>query len=251
MNLLTRGKALLSRLWLKARGYRYEGEQEAHADQLRETQISLSLMASAPADDADQARMASDIEHGAENRLTVLLGRARLTLEEKRERDAIQAALAARRQGFEQPVLEQRTDGGARPQGFLGPLAALPVMAILASPMTWVAVGVAAFGVQTARLENAKGDLRDARTETRAAVEERDAWKERSELYAAAVGDARRLANETADALEAERSRAARAAAAERRRQREVQNVLVGSPEPPSWSLRDDEPVSPGPAGDH
>jgi hypothetical protein len=242
--MLERVRVRARELWARVRGYRFAGEQAMHADLLRERRVSLSLMETANAADPDQMRMASDIEHDAESRLTVLLGKPRLTREEKWERDAIQAAISARRQGMAAPVLERRTDGGFAPARFLGPLGASPAMAILASPITWIVAGLALTGIQTARLNNAKGDLADARRDMRQALEERDGWKERAEQYAAGLADARRLASETADALERERARAARAAAAERRRQREIQNVLANSPDPPAWSLRDDEPVS-------
>ena len=55
---------------------------------------------------------------------------------------------------------------------------------------------------------------------------------------------AQQLTRATADALTSEREARARAAARERRRVREIQNVLTGAPEPPAWRLRDDEPAA-------
>ena len=220
-----------------ARGYRYAGEQEAHADQLRETRVSLALMASAT-DEGEQVRMASDIEHGAESRLTVLLTKPRLTLEEKRERDAIQAALAARRQAFDAPA--------ATPRRFFAAPAALALGGVRPW-MIWtglVSVLALLLGFQSVRLESAKANLREARQTMEQAQDERDAWRERTTEYAAAVTDARAVARQSADALEAERAAQARYAARERRRQREIQNVIADSPEPPAWSLRDSGEVS-------
>lgn len=220
-----------------ARSYRYEGEQEAHADQLRETRVSLALMASAT-DEGEQVRMASDIEHGAESRLTVLLAKPRLTLEEKRERDAIQAALATRRQAFDAPA--------ATPRRFFAAPAALALGGVRPW-MIWtglVSVLALLLGFQSVRLESAKANLREARQTMEQAQDERDAWRERATEYAAAVTDARAVARQSADALEAERAAQARYAARERRRQREIQNVIADSPEPPAWSLRDSGEVS-------
>lgn len=220
-----------------ARGYRYAGEQEAHADQLRETRVSLALMASAT-DEGEQVRMASDIEHGAESRLTVLLAKPRLTREEKWERDAIQTALATRRQAFDAPA--------ATPRRFFAAPAAL-AMGGVRPWMIWtglVSVLALLLGFQSVRLESAKANLREARQTMEQAQEERDAWRERATQYAQAVTDARAVARQSADALEAERAAQARAAARERRRQREIQNVIADSPEPPAWSLRDSGEVS-------
>lgn len=57
-----------------------------------------------------------------------------------------------------------------------------------------------------------------------------------------ALAEAGEITRATAAALEAERAATARARARERRRVRDIQNVLAGSPEPPAWRLRDDEP---------
>lgn len=223
------------------RGYRYAAEQETHAAQLRETEISLSMMSSASAD-PEQTRMATDIEHGAESRLAVLLAKPILTREEKRERDAIQAALAERRRAFDPAPAPSRI------RAFLPPVAAGgPLVALLSSPLTWVAVAFAVPAtvatVQTARLNHVKAELTERTEERDQAVAERDGWKERADAYATAVSDAREIAARAAEALERNRRIEARRASEERRRQREIQNVLSGSPEPPAWSLRDTEPV--------
>jgi len=216
-----------------ARPYRYDGEQEAHADQLRETRVSLAMMASADAGNPDQVRMASDIEDGAEQRLVVLLGKPRLSRAEKHERDAIQAAISTRRQGFVAPTAPRR---------FFAAPAALAIGGVRPW-MIWtglVSVLALLLGFQSVRVGSLKVDLREAHEQTQAAEEAAQSWRERSEEYAQAVTDARQVAQQTADALDAERRARQRAAAADRRRQREIQDVLTNSPDAPSWSLRDD-----------
>lgn len=103
---------------------------------------------------------------------------------------------------------------------------------------------IAALGVQSARLDHAKNDLGDARRDLETAQRQREDWKARSAALAGAVADARALSTATAADLEAERARQARAAAVERRRQREIQDVLAGGGDAPAWRLRDDEGVS-------
>jgi hypothetical protein len=240
MNIVERARGFVDRTLAQARPYRFEGEQENHADLLRERRVSLSMMEAADPENPDQIRMASEIEHDAEARLTVLLGKPRLTLEEKRERDAIQAAIQGRRQGFGDapPVLVPR-QGGVGPRRFLGAVAGVQLWHALA--VGW-AVTFGLLGVQSARVASLKGNEREMRQELREAANTIDHYQQREAQYDAALESAREQATETADALERERTRAARAAAAERRRQREIQDVLANSPEPPAWSLRDNEP---------
>ena len=235
MSLMDRARRIIA----GARPYRFEAEQANHADLLRERRVSLSMMAGADPENPDQQRMASEIEHDAEARLTVLLGKPQLTLEEKRERDAIQTALQQRRAGFgDAPVLVART-GAWTPPRFLGALGGVQLWQALA--VGW-AVTFGLLGVQTARVASLKGHEREMRQDLREAQNTIDHYQQREAQYDAALQSARVQATETADALERERSRAARAAAAERRRQREIQDVLAHSPEPPAWSLRNNEP---------
>lgn len=223
------------RLILGARAYRFEGEQAIHAEALRETQVSLSLMASAT-DDPAQIAMASEIEEDAENRLAKLLERPRLTLEEKRTRDVIQRALQQRRQSF-------AVDGAS--MGRRRGIAALPALAgfALRPWMLW------AGALLISLTWGLYSDIRAGRAELRADEAERlartnyeraERWQSTANEYREALIDAANVANQAAIALEAERERQARAAARERRRNREIQDVIAGSPEPPAWSLRDD-----------
>lgn len=98
--------------------------------------------------------------------------------------------------------------------------------------------------LQTVRLENAKGDLKETRRDLGEAVAERDGWKESAEQYQAATANAQAVARQNVAWLEAERRRAARAEAEERRRQREIQAILTGGGDAPTWSLRDTPEVS-------
>lgn len=251
MNLnLGRNLGGLSHLFSGARAYRYEGEKDNHADLLRERRVSLSMMETADPENPDQARMASEIEHDAENRLTVLLGKPRLTLEEKRERDAIQAALAARRQGFDAPVLVERQTPWSAPKRFLGTLTtANPWLAVIFSPWTWLVVTGSLLLLQTGRIGNLKDDVADLKADV--AMAERHLENERQirERLVEEVRAADLLSQQTARNLEAERARTRAANERERRRQRALREVDAGGP-PPNWerSLHDD-PVA-GPTSD-
>lgn len=226
MTLLDRARQIIT----GARAYRYEGEREAHADQLRETEISLSLMNTADATNPDQGRMASDIEHGAEARLTVLLEKPRLTLEEKRERDAIQAAIQARRAGFgETPVLVPRESKWA-PARFLGPLAASPVAAILLSPWTWLVITLGLLGLQTGRIGNLKDDVRDLRADVAMAERHLADAAETVRDLSAQVNNANAAASQTAETIEAERARRLRAERDAARIRNEMAQARSGGP---------------------
>lgn len=229
-------------------------ETEHQRETARETGVALGLMHEAQgagADATDEQRIfLAGAAAGMRAREAVLLGVPNRSQIEETELQMIRREMA-RLEGREDPAGQRPRlvprAAVAATQRILGPIAASPLIAILAHPLTWIAVGLAALGIQTARLNNAKDDLREAREQAAQAVEDRDAWKGRAEAYATAVADARAVALATAEALEAERARAARAAALERRRQRDVQNVITGGSEPPAWSLRDDGD-SPGPA---
>lgn len=204
-----------------ARSYRFEGEQEAHADRARQTEISLGLMASASTD-PEQIRMASEIEHDAEERLTVLLGKARLTMEEKGERDSIQVAISARRQGLAgAPV--------AAPRRFLGPLAASPVLAILLSPYTWL-VALGAFCVLQMGLKERVENQRDeARRELAEVEESLDALVILNDRLQRDINNANRSAAQTAETIEAERARRLEAERVARRIRNEMERARAGA----------------------
>lgn len=209
------------------RTYRFEGERAAHEEQARETTISLGLMAQAAADDPTQVRMASDIEHGAEARLTVLLGKPQLSLAEKRERDAIQMALQARRAGFDtSPAVAP----APRPMGFAG----LPVPGFN-FPFSWALAAILAVtNLGLFWLWNG------ARDEARANAEYREGnrqvaeqWRENAQGWR---DHARRLEVDgtvTAGVLAEREAAIARARANERRARRDLENIARDTP--PAW----------------
>lgn len=91
-------------------------------------------------------------------------------------------------------------------------------------------------GWRADRFEAQRDDAREA-AQTNAEAAAR--WRERSEEYRLGLIDAANVARNAAVALQAEREADARRAARERRRTREIQNVITGGPEP-EWRLRDD-----------
>ena len=221
---------------------------DGHRETARETGVMVGLMRearAAPEPTVDQQIFLSQSAVGMRARAAVLLSIPNRSLIEERELETINGWLAEEAARSAPPELQPRTArfGRFQPQGLLAPLGASPVASLLMSPVVWVAAAFAipaAFGaVQTARLNHAKADLRETREDLALAQEQREAWRERAEQYAAAVTYARATAQQTAEALEAERRRVARAAARERRRNAEIAAVLAGG-EPPAWSLRDD-----------
>lgn len=245
VSLLSRARGFVNRILARARPYRFEGEQENHARQLAETQASIAGFAKIEADpDAtpEERYWLNQHRAGMEDRLAVFETKPRLTPEEMNERDAIETHLYGAplpRKG--RNVIVAREDAPTGPRRFLGAVAGLQIWHVLA--VGW-AVTFGLLGVQTARVASLKGDVQEQRQDLREAANTIDHYQQREAQYDAALQSAREAATETAEALERERSRAARAAAAERRRQREIQNVLANSPEPPSWSLRNDDGLS-------
>lgn len=99
-----------------------------------------------------------------------------------------------------------------------------------------------------------RADFWEGRAQRNRAVAEENyrQWQIQRDRAAArleALTAAQQLTQAVARDLTAEREARARAAARERRRVREIQNVLTGAPEPPAWRLRDDEPATDGTAG--
>lgn len=256
MSLMERARQLIA----GARAYRFDGEQANHADLLRERRVSLSMMAGADAENPDQQRMASEIEHDAEARLTVLLGKPQLTLEEKRERDAIQTALQQRRAGFDaQPVIVAR-ESGWRPTRFLGAItgnlalyggiaAAVGVVGILG----WWQLEVA--GLKHARDRACRDSelVAGANTTRRPCIDlgetQRQLEHSRSALAEATrmVREADQNASRTAETLRRLEQQRATRAAQQRRTQRELEALRNGLGEPPELGLHDPQPTAAGP----
>jgi hypothetical protein len=243
-------KAAVRWLYTKAVGarpYRFAGEEAAHADQLRETQVSLALMASAGADDPDQQRMATDIEDGMEKRLAVLLDKPLLSLAEKRERDSIQAALAAKRRGDLPAHLVAREPAG--PARF----AALGAVAGIRPWMIWtgaVVLLLGALGIQTGRIESAKADLREARAENRQLETEIMEANAVAQHFRDQALEADRLSQATAANIEAERARRLRAEREARSIRNAMEQARAGNAVDYGFGgVRDDGPATPGPSG--
>ena len=243
MNVLDRARTLMERVRSNTRAYRFEGEQANHARQLAETKASIAgfeKVEQNPEATPEERYWLNQHRAGMEDRLAVFEAKPRLTVEEMNERDAIETHLYGAplpRQG--RNVLVARTDAPTGPKRFLSALGGIQLWQALA--VGW-AVTFGLLGVQTARVASLNGHERELRQDLREAANTIDHYQQREAQYDAALESAREQATETADALERERTRAARAAAAERRRQREIQDVLAHSPEPPAWSLRNDEP---------
>lgn len=231
-----------------ARPYRHANEQANHTEQAAQTQTSIGLLALAATHSDDEHRLqALEIERVLISRQTQIeRNRAErgLTPEEMGESASIQQQLDA----LHPPVATLAAVGprrladfgtvggavaGASPWGL--------ILGVLGSPLSWIMIGLAAFGVQTARITHLHHDLDDARGAARQNAQAAHTWETRSHAYEQATADAQAAAHITTQTLEAERRRVAAAAAREQRRQREIANVNAGA-EPPNWdsSLRGD-----------
>lgn len=242
------------RQWLSlakngTRAYRFEGEQANHARQLAETQASIAgfeKVEQDPEATPEQRYWLNQHRAGMEDRLAVFETKPRLTVEEMNERDAIETHLYGAplpRQG--RNVLVARTDAPTGPKRFLSALGGVQLWQALA--VGW-AVTFGLLGVQTARVASLKGHEREMNQRLHEASNTIDLYQHREEQYSSALASARQEATRSADDLDRERARVRRERIAEQRRQREIQDVLTHSPEPPAWSLRNDEPPTP-PAG--
>ena len=223
---------------------------DGHRDTARETGVMLHLMREAstgPELTVERQLFLSQSAVGMRARASVLLSIPNRSLVEERELAAINGWLAEEAQRNEPaPHIVPRTQP-APALGFLGPVGAIAGVRLwMVLAAGWAVTG-GAVAIQTARLNNAKGDLAEARGDVALAQQERDAWRERAGQYAEAVADARETAEMTAQQLNQERRRQAAAARRERERQRNVQDLLARSTqsEPPPWDerLRNDQPV--------
>lgn len=207
------------------RTYRFAGERAAHEEQARETTISLGLMAQAAADDPTQVRMASDIEHGAEARLSVLLGKPQLSLAEKRERDAIQMALQARRAGFDTaPAVAP----APRPMGFVS-------LAAPSLPIGWIvaALAIIAALVQTIRVDRVKDEAADNAAFREGNRQVAEQWRENAEGWRDHARKVEADGTVTAGVLAEREAIIARARVNERRNRHAVEQVARDVP--PVW----------------
>lgn len=217
----------------------------------QETGTMLGIMADAAAagdDMTDEQRLLLiQAAPGMRAREAVLLSIPNRSSVEENELHMIRREMA-RIEGRDRPRLERRTDGGWRPQRFASAAAGivplLPYIAIAGVFLSLTGWGSSVWnGWRADRLENRVERLtaeRDAPC-TQDEIEgrtSRQACRTLGQAYDA-LEEAGQIARAHAAALEAERAEQARFAARERRRQREIQNVLTGSSEPPAWGLRD------------
>jgi len=233
MTLLDRARSLLKRR---------PPSTEGHTETARETGVTLGIMAQAAAatePTAEQQIFLGQSEVGLRNRLSVLLGIPNRSLAQEREKIAIEGWLTRG---------SAPAESVSAPRRFLGPLtAANPLAGVLMSPALWVAaafaIPAAGAAIQTARLHHAKADLAEARETAEHNAQAVREWRDR---YTHDMADAIHTAQAAAQALDTERATRARQAAAERRRLRDLQNVLAHSDSAPEWRLRDPEPPASG-----
>lgn len=238
-----------------ARTYRFEGEQQNHAQQLAETQAAIAGWESTAAADMtpEQQHWLNHHRAGMEDRLAVFEGKPRLTVEEMNERDAIETHLyGAPLARAGRNVLVAREDGGTGVRGFLGPLAAHPAVALLLSPWTWLVISLGLLGLQTGRIGNLQDDARDLRADL--AMSERNAadLASTNARLTAEVNNANHDASQTAATIEAERARRLRAEREARRIRNEMDQARAGgSVDYGFGGMRNDGPPATGaPGGD-
>lgn len=236
------------------RGYRFDGERDNHADQLAQTQTSIGLMAAAATrTDDDGLRQALQTEHTLRERLGELNKNRRdrgLTLEEGYERASIIKGLEALGTPATLETLGDKPMSlfGAvgQPRRFLPALPGLAWAQVLMTPWTLVVLALAGVGVQTARLNNAKDDLTEARGDLAAAVRSLETARETAERLADGIQQADAQTRATAELVERERRRRS-AAEREARRIRDAMEQARAGGGPVEYGfggVRDAEPVS-------
>lgn len=239
---------------VKARWDRLRGRRQVTAYQeetARETGAMLGLMAeanSAGAAMSDEQRLLMiRAAPGMRAREAMLLSIPNRSVVEENELHMIRREMAAL-EGRDAPA-----GWVSRPRaavtGFLAPLAAMGGLRLWMVFAGLFALSGGAFAIQGAVLKHTAHERDEARHTARQNYEAAQRWEERAHAYEQATADAAAAARTTAAALETERRRAARAAARERVRQHEVQNVLTGG-DAPAWRLRDDAPEPGGAAGE-
>ena len=229
---------------------------EGQVDTARETRVMLEIMADATAagpDMTDDQRLllaqALPGMRARESRLLEIPNRSSI---EENELLMIRREMARIEGRDEAPQIVPR-HGGARAQGFLGMAAANPLMAILMSPATWVAV---AFAVPAAwgGFHKARGDrLERQRNEARAelAATERELVQASAErdLLADAVNAATQQSAQAAETIEAERARRLRAEREARRIRDAMEQARAGNSVDYGFGGMRDDRQTEGPAG--
>lgn len=228
------------------RNYAHPGEEASHADQARQTSVSLGIMAQHATMTDDTARlMFMRSQDGAEKRLAELKRIERkkgLTPDQRTEREMILRELDE--MGV---VLPRHLDGGiarivrawrnrpqaaaqAAPQGLVG----LPVPGIRI-PFSWALAAVLALvsAVQTVRVERVKDDARENAEFREGNRQVAEQWRENAQGWR---DHARRLEADgtaTAGVLAEREAVIARARANERRNRHAVEQVARDVP--PVW----------------
>lgn len=187
---------------------------------------------------------------GIQNEIGVLVQRG-----EARDLDETHRLVHLREQlrGYESGVVEETDGTGPQMQGLLS----LPSQAIVTGGLWRWAIGasVAALAflglwrLSEAEKTPLKMKVAAAEQNAREFAKERDGWRESYLSEKQIVEEAHAQATQIAKTIEAERRDTAAAAARDRRRAREIQNVISGIGAAPSWSLRVDEPVTESGAG--
>lgn len=229
MTLKDRARAFLARFQRKP-GWPDPAKDETHANYRRQYETLLPQLKHLPRGDAYEERQAylflAEILIGLHNYGDdpIMPPGVKRIIERVRAED-------------ERPPVLVRRNVPPVAARFLGPLAGVQLWQALA--IGW-AVTFGMLGVQTARVASLKGDVREMADTARANAATAQRWQERAEEYREGLIDAAGVAREAANALEAERLANVRRAERERRRNREVANVLARSPDAPEWRLRDD-----------
>lgn len=230
---------------------------EGQLAQERETAVSLGLMAQAAAAGPDmtdqQAIFLSASQRGMRDRVAVLLGIPHRSLAQDRELVMIQRELARIEGRAAPPALVRREGVGAL--GFLPAVSAIGMLGAVRPWMLWsAAVGLSmGFGaIQSARLENAKGDLREARGDVQRLERETAALSVERDLLADAARQAAAQSQATAQTIEQERARRLRAEREARRIRDAMEQARAGgSVDYGFGGVRDDGAASSGAGGDN
>lgn len=230
--------------WNGDRAYRFDGEESNHADQRRQTQTSIGLMAAAAAapDPTDAQRLqALQTEHMLQARKTVLDAKRAergLTMEERYELESINRGLAdligpapVALETHGDQRLAQFGDVGQR-RGFLGAIPAVAGVAVrpwmlwsgaLAAVALWGGYNDVRAGRAINELGEAQAELANTERDLLAANAERDLLRD-------AASQADEQSQLAAANWEAERARRLRAEREARSIRNEMEQARAGGP---------------------
>ena len=233
--------ALLERV--KRALHRGRPETEGQRETARETGVMLGLMreANGPEQTDEQRMMLARALPGMRAREAVLLAIPNRSLVEENELLMIRREMA-KIEGRDAPVAAPRIRGLMGEQSLLARFLAACVPLLPYILIGGLVLSVTGWG--NSILQGWRADRAEARAERAQDVAEQnyrtaESWRLQANEYREGLIDAANVANQAAAALTAERQRRASAEARERRRNREIANVLAGSPDAPDWRLRD------------